>query len=371
MLRLWTHPQKQSVRLYFSVPVTKKAIKAVDGSWRVKDVKLWLESASNGQAEIFTVIKGNESIPEGILDRLQAAALDAVGLSGDEAWDELVNLATRYEEDEKTRKHLIDEQKRKGQHEINAGKEAANSDRFRETMRLDVASLEMSSPITIQVDSKESKLIENLIASHPKIKVERSQLGYSDFRIQDNKGNELLVERKRCTGDGHQTDFESSFSLKGRLFEQSDKLGFISENSDHQIIPIVILEGNVYGNAGSLTIHQIDSGISLLSAVHRLSVLSSYSANHSAYLIAQLAIKFSSGQMTQLDGSQKKPKALYEQKKHVLESLPGVSSKISDSLLQQFGSVKGVAIANEEELASVKGIGFKKAKDIIRVLGVI
>jgi len=109
--------------------------------------------------------------------------------------------------------------------------------------------------------------------------------------------------------------------------------------------------------------------LSYLAAIQRISVLSSYGANHSAYIVAKLASHFVDGLYTPIQRHKTKPKALLSQKLFVLESLPGISSGIAEALLERFGSVRAVAQAQEHELASVKGVGPKRSREIIRVLG--
>lgn len=61
-------------------------------------------------------------------------------------------------------------------------------------------------------------------------------------------------------------------------------------------------------------------------------------------------------------------KAMFEQSRYVLESLPGVSSKMAEILLAEFGSVRKVMSAGESELMSVKGLGRKKVEALMKVL---
>lgn len=367
MLRIWNHPQTHEARLYFTYPVIKKATKAVKGPWRYKDARMWFQSSETGQPEIHTVISGEEGVGGELLDRFQSAAMKEAGLDGGEAWDELVTLAM--DDEKKASESDTTSHPTHAESVISAGSEAANKRRLIEASKLDIALIKIPSPITIEIDSRETKLIENLLKAHPQITVTRSSLEVADFRVYDHEGGELLIERKRCTGDGHKTDFETSLQAGARLFDHSERLQFIAANSDHQIIPILILEGNVYGNAGSMLLKQIDGAISYLAAVQRISVLSTYSASHSAYLIAKLASHFVSGRYASRSSGRAKPKGLFAQKRHVLESIPGVSEVLAENLLEKFGSVKGVSIATEEELASVKGVGRKRAKEIVRVLG--
>lgn len=54
---------------------------------------------------------------------------------------------------------------------------------------------------------------------------------------------------------------------------------------------------------------------------------------------------------------------------HALTIIPNVTLSIAEKLIEQFGSVKGVAEATEEELMEVKGVGAKTAEKIKEIYG--
>jgi hypothetical protein len=63
-----------------------------------------------------------------------------------------------------------------------------------------------------------------------------------------------------------------------------------------------------------------------------------------------------------------KPKRLALRRLHVLEGLPGVGPALARRLLSRFATVEEVMMADEEELASVPGIGGRKAAVIRKLL---
>ena len=63
-----------------------------------------------------------------------------------------------------------------------------------------------------------------------------------------------------------------------------------------------------------------------------------------------------------------KPKRLASRRLHVLEGLPGVGPALARRLLSRFATVEEVMMADEDELASVPGIGARKAAAIRKVL---
>jgi len=200
------------------------------------------------------------------------------------------------------------------------------------------------------------------------VTVQRISLPLGDIAVEDREGNQLLIERKRCDSGSAKTDFEISITDDGRLFDQSERLKMAVGASEQQVIPVVLLEGDVYGNSTTMLCQQIDGAISFLSAVQKVSVLPVYNLNHSAYLILKLASHFVDGLYSPVSLHRAKPKAIFEQQKYILEALPGVSSKVADTLLETFGSVRNVMAASHEDLLKVKGLGPKKVKAMLQVL---
>ncbi|HIQ10110.1 MAG TPA: DEAD/DEAH box helicase, partial [Euryarchaeota archaeon] len=65
---------------------------------------------------------------------------------------------------------------------------------------------------------------------------------------------------------------------------------------------------------------------------------------------------------------EKRVLSLPEMQRFIVESLPFVGPKLAKQLLKHFGTVERVFTASERELATVEGIGQKRAKEIRRVL---
>lgn len=369
MLRIWRHPKTQEIRLYFAKKAIQDALDAIDASLLPGDVKAWA-CERNGHPEIKVTIQQDGTPDRRLKTDLRASLQAGAPFTATDTW---LSVLSQAEESAKRHEAISkpainpetsarispeqEEQRHKGRH-------------F-EASRLKVEQIKMRHPITIEVDHRETKLISDLLSVHPMITVKQATLELADFRITDRAGNELLIERKRCTPESSKTDFEASIQTDSRLFDQSERLKFQVSNSDHQVIPIILLEGSVHANATSMLLQQIDGAISFLSAVQRISVLQSYNVNHSAYLIAKLSAHFIDGLYETPSFHRSKPKALFEQKRFVIEALPGVSTQIAEALLERFGSIQALANASEGELARVKGIGAKRSREIRRVLGEI
>jgi Fanconi anemia group M protein len=57
-----------------------------------------------------------------------------------------------------------------------------------------------------------------------------------------------------------------------------------------------------------------------------------------------------------------------EQQQFIIEGLPNISAVLAKRLLQNFGSVKAIVNATEEDLCEVHGIGKNIASDIVKLL---
>jgi len=353
-LNHWKSPHNPSMeRLYVSGPALA-ALPEISGD----DVKIWIQPSETGIAGWVIKSKGDVSgLGKGLA--FQRRVIEALGIDPAKSWSELVAMSNSG-----PRRHgkkpggFTPPPPRAG----GAGREA-------EAAALDVASIKMPGPVTIQVDHREpAELIEQL-ADHPDITVETVSLDLGDILIEDREGNRLIIERKRCDDSTGKTDFEASVQTSGRLFDQSERLKMEVGASDKQVIPVFLLEGDVYGNSTTMLCQQIDGAISFLSAIQKVNVLPTLNANHTAYMVAKLATHFLDGLYTPVSLHKAKPKAIFEQQIYTLESLPGVSTKVAQLLLETFGSVRKVMAASKKELSAVKGLGPKRVDALLKVLG--
>jgi len=367
MLNEWKHPKSGETRLY----VAQKYIQPVATKFELnpKDIKAWFaQPQGNDLPNLKVVVKGEDPIERAQLDKIRDDLMIECGLYKP-VWTHLMDLANTPPSNDQTSNGNTPDNESEPVEQSEEEREVQYKRRAQEAGRLNIAGIKVKGPITVEVDHRETKLMESLLNEHPEVAVKRVQLELADYRIVDREGNELLVERKRCTTAHQKTDLESSIQVDARLFDQSERLKFIAANSDHQIIPILLLEGDVYSNAGSMIIQAIDGAISFLATAQKLSVWSTYNATHSAYTLIKLASHFLDGlyQPVSLHRGQK-PAVLFEQKRYLLEALPGVSTVIAEALLKEFGTVAKVLTASESQLAGAKGIGPKTARNIYRVL---
>lgn len=363
-LNYWQSPQNPAMsRLYVSAKVFQQ-LPEVDA----QEVKIWIEPSDSVMAGWVIKAKGDVSaLGKGLM--FQKRVIEALGIDASSSWGELV-------------KQYGSTPKKPGRKPRGSGagpsagspyaSKSVVSDRpgarAYEALMLDIPSIKMPGPVTIQVDHREPEALVDLLASHPLITVESVSLDLGDIAVEDAEGNRLLIERKRCDASATKTDFEVSIQDDGRLFDQSERLKMAVGASDRQVIPIILLEGDVYGHSTTMLCQQIDGAISFLAAIQRVSVLPVFNLNHSGYMIAKLASHFVDGLYTPVSLHKAKPKAIWDQQRYVLEALPGVSSKVAEILLAEFGSVRKVMSASRDELLTVKGLGQKKVEGLLEVL---
>ncbi|MBW2971343.1 DEAD/DEAH box helicase [Candidatus Woesearchaeota archaeon] len=197
---------------------------------------------------------------------------------------------------------------------------------------------------------KGSSVMHELIALGVDLKLE--SLKSADYLLSDRIGVELKSV----------PDFINSLIDQRLLVQLKElKMNFLN--------PIVVVEGtedifavrNVHPNA-------IRGLMATVIVDYQIPILFSRNSKETAAMLHIIA------KHEQLDNKRevmlhgvKKPQTLKEQQEYVVSSLPGVGGKLAKEMLKQFGSVKGVLLASEEDLKEVEKIGEKKAKRIRKI----
>lgn len=218
---------------------------------------------------------------------------------------------------------------------------------------LDVATIKVPNPITIRVDHREPEEVIRELRKAPNTTIEVCTLELGDYSVNDK----LFIERKSVT------DFEASIIDSKRLFDQSERIK-MEPNS----VGVVLLEGD-WTRAQRMLPQQVIGAMSFLGAIQGMSVWQTTGPVCTAYTIVKLATHLCNGLGYELGLRQHKPQSLLDAQSYVLEGCPGVNAELARRLLEHFGSVAGVARASEADLRAVQGIGPKKAKRIVEVLG--
>lgn len=253
-LNYWKSPQNPNlVRLYVGVDVFRQ-LPGVDS----KDTKIWIEPSETLMAGWVIKARGEiSSIGQGIA--FQKRMMEVLAIDPAMSWADLVDKANQ----PSVRKGRPAGEP--GARRAPSGAEPATARAF-EALNLDIPSIKMVAPVTIKVDHREPAELVQLLASHPMISVESGSLDLGDIAVEDRDGNQLLIERKRCDASTIKTDFEVSVQ-DGRLFDQTERLKMQAGASDQLIIPIVMLEGDIYGNSTTMLCQAIDGAISFMAAI--------------------------------------------------------------------------------------------------------
>lgn len=355
-LAKWENPRKKGeVRIYINglYPFKKGTIIP----------KIFAIDASPGFTVKASLKKGEEFDLEDATLKFRQGLVDAGFIrSIDEfvAWDALVEFAEKMAKDsEKKKKDKPRNDRVSGKVEPKIEKVSSNPARFAEAFRLDLTSIEFPQKAEIFVDHRENPRLINLLREHPMLDVKVESLYVGDVQIVSPEKGTVIIERKDCDkGDPEQrTDFENSIMNDDkRLFNQSEKMKLVEGG-----LPIILLEGDVYGNSNRMLVQQIDGALSYLSTIQMASVLPTYNIEHSAYMITKLARHFLFGLGYELALRPKKPEAMQDKKAFILEGIEGVSASLARLLLHHFGSINRIAAASVEEILQVDGVGPKKA----------
>ena len=194
---------------------------------------------------------------------------------------------------------------------------------------------------------------EREVSSHLKkmdIILTETNLEVGDFILSDSR---VVIERKT------HSDFISSI-IDGRVFEQ------VKLMKDNFSNPVIIIEGssNRYINENALR-----AAIASLITNFNISILNTKNSLDTAKTIYWIARKEQEENKHSVSIKVgKKPKEMHKLQERMICSLPSINSVMSKRLLEHFGTVEKVFIADEKELRKVKGIGKKLANKIRKIL---
>jgi len=203
-------------------------------------------------------------------------------------------------------------------------------------------------PPEVVIDHREvpSGLATEVASRWPLVRVGCLEVG--DVRV----GPRVLVERKTLT------DFAASVR-DGRLFRQAYALVGAS------VRPMLILEGTDASDLVGVSPESL-RGILLSFAVgYRVPILRTSSVEETAEYLARIARREERRAWRPGDARliPEGARAL-----EVLAAIPGVGESRALALLGTFGSVAGVAAADERALRQVEGIGRVLARALVRIL---
>lgn len=136
---------------------------------------------------------------------------------------------------------------------------------------------------------------------------------------------------------------------------------------EHFDIPILIVEGQVNYDYSLFSPQAVRGALTSMMLEYGINVLSTRDIEDTVALIAMLARQEQVG-IPEISLIPKRQAAdLPDVQRRVIEMLPGCGRVMARDLLQHFGSIRRIVSATEAELRTVRGIGGKKAAEIVRV----
>ncbi|MDO8869475.1 MAG: DEAD/DEAH box helicase [Methanobacteriaceae archaeon] len=183
------------------------------------------------------------------------------------------------------------------------------------------------------------------------VDIEIKTMAVADYQITDEVG----IERKTAS------DFISSIADK-RLYKQAKEM--VEEFKK----PVLILEGdNLY--SGFMNPNAIRGALSAIAVDFGIPIIPTRSSDDTAAMIRRIAIREQGQNRPPVQvRTEKKPLTFLEQQLFIVESLPNVGPVNARKLLEEFGSIKKIINATEDDLQKVDGIGKKIAKTIKKVV---
>lgn len=204
-------------------------------------------------------------------------------------------------------------------------------------------------PIRITVDDREeSSGVLDALRSMDGVEIRVQPLRLGDYLIDEL----YLFERQSLP------DFAASLK-DGRLFSQAKRLAGWDPKA------AIILEGRPSSLDGSSMRREALLGaIVSLSLVFELPVLRSAEPSETARLLVYAARQLRREQAGAVPRHGRRPKGKRKVQLRILQGLPQVGPKKAQDLLECFGNVQSVMIADCDELMAVRGIGEKAAQAI-------
>ncbi len=155
-------------------------------------------------------------------------------------------------------------------------------------------------------------------------------------------------------------DFINSI-IDGRIFQQAEEL------IDNFEKPVIIIEGNYFRE--TMDENSVKAALSSLILNYGISVITTNCPEESAKMIYWLAKKEQgdSKRPVVIKG-RKKPKDIKKLQEHIISGFPGVSSKLSKRILQEFKTIRKFSNTTERDLKKIDGIGKVMSKKLRKIL---
>ncbi len=201
--------------------------------------------------------------------------------------------------------------------------------------------------VTIYADYREKGggVIKEL--SRENVDVQMKSMDVGDYLLSED----LCVEFKTVQ------DFADSV-VDGRLLEQMKDLSQYKK-------PLMVIEGeeDIYAMR-KMHPNAIRGMLATIMFNYNIPVFQTKDAHETAGFLKLLAKREQEDKDTDWQFHTNKPLTLKERQEYVVAAMPGIGNKLAKPLLEEFGSIKNLVNATEEELKNVDLIGDKKAEQL-------
>jgi ERCC4-related helicase/ERCC4-type nuclease len=219
-----------------------------------------------------------------------------------------------------------------------------------------VATAASDDGVEIVVDQRElDSSIARDLSTREDCETRLETLAVGDYVLSDR----VVVERKSVS------DFLDTLTGGDRsIFEQ------VGDAARHYARPVVLIEGEDLYSGRNVHPNAIRGALASLAVDFGASVLRTTDESDTADLLHVIAGREQdmSGREVSVHG-EKGAKTLAEQQEYVVSSIADIGPVTARALLEAFGSVEGVMIANASDLQEVSGVGEVTAERIREVVG--
>lgn len=198
----------------------------------------------------------------------------------------------------------------------------------------------------------------------PKIFVKKLQLLGHEVQVEKLEAGDYLTSKcvfeRKSVADFVQSMRGWADRVGGRLFDQMDKLYAFAEREG--LVPFLMIHGD-FGQLrdemqkfGELNVNAVFGAIASVVVRYNINVVTTLGEDEMLFVMLKIAEKVEEGK---LGLPHRKSLRLVHPDRRVahVANVLAISPKLAERLLQQFGGLRGILLASDEELLSVPGVG--------------
>ena len=207
--------------------------------------------------------------------------------------------------------------------------------------------------IVVYADYREERSGVPKLIEEEGVPVVRRNLPIGDYVVSDN----IVIERKTAW------DFAKSL-FDGRLFDQARRM-----RGEYDTVTFIVEGDPVRLRRYRSMQKQLYAAIVTLLVDYDAKIIYSGNPRESAYIIASIARRLAKTERYAILARKKgRIESVTDWQHYVLQSFPGIGAKTARRITERFRSLREFCNASLSEIASVEGIGEKKAELIFTIL---